>query len=463
MITSRRGRGWQRAAAASLGLLLAAGCSDHGSSSGGGAVDAGVNAEGECIEGAQIASPDGPAGPVSITALTLTGNGQPQAGARALFYDRDGALVADQTTPADGTASADLPPGGTAVVVWTQSSGVHIDAILGVEPGDDLVMGHRASPPGLPIGTVTANLPATDGAQDYAVSGGCADSGFRVPDGGQVSLKVTFYGGSCDPDTYDYLAVATGADHRPLAYAELLDQPLVDGQTLPAFSDWHPVGSFTARFTSVPAGAIPLSVTAVPTMDGILFGSGVGADIVPDGKSQVSFALPRFGDGLYLATEVATTSTAFSQTVYTRAPGGLNDSIELGPLLLPWVTAPSVPGSRCIALSQQGSGTADGEVVLMHPAAARDHDQVAWEILAPPGTTRIVLPHLPDDLAAYELAPGETGASKLWLIESSDFDDYAGFRAGMMADYGSYVDHKVLSGTRYQAEHTVVSGTPIEN
>ena len=373
--------------------------------------------------------------------------------------------MADQTTPADGTASADLPPGGTAVVVWPQSNGVHIDAILGVEPGDQLVMGHRANPGGVPIGRVTANLSTTPGAEAYGVSGGCNNSGFRGPDGGQVSVDLTFYGGDCDPDTYDYLAVATGPDHRPLASAELLDQPLVNGQALPDFSDWTPAGSFTARYTGVPAGAVLGAVTAMPTMDGLLFGDGYDADFVPDGMTQVSFPLPDFGDGLYVQTQVSlpTTRTTFPMTVYTRSAAGFDYSLELGALLLPSVTPPLVPGSHCVQWYQEGSGTPDGEVVLMHPVPARDQNQVAWEILAPPGTTRIVLPHLPDDLAADELAPGEQATGKLWLVESSDFDGYREFRARMMADYGAYVDEKIWRGARYQAEHTVVSGTLIEN
>ena len=89
-----------------------------------------------------------------------------------------------------------------------------------------------------------------------------------------------------------------------------------------------------------------------------------------------------------------------------------------------------------------------------------------WTVLAPPGTTKITLPDLPDDLASIELPDGQSATIYFWLVEAADIEGYAGFRAVMSADLQAYVDHadSIIRGRpRFAPPLTRVSGSPIEN
>src|SRR5262249_7713651 len=133
--------------------------------------------------------PDGPPpidattrGTVHVTVLDPAGTGAAAVGATVVFVDPDGTQVKKATDSA-GKADADVLPGASVTSIALVNTSTTLQTVLGVKPGDDLVIGIR-SLDGSAAGDFSISYPAATGATSYDIVNPCGTVSFPAPAAG---------------------------------------------------------------------------------------------------------------------------------------------------------------------------------------------------------------------------------------------------------------------------------------
>ena len=369
-------------------------------------------------------------GPVSVTVLSFDGRRTPVAGAKVAFFAATGEHQATVDTDDDGSAISDLAPGGAVVAfvdgVPTGSVTLAARAVLGVEPGDQIVIGGELYQGGDQTAQMTLTLPVLTGAGSYSVYTPCG--GF----GSGSNVVPIYFHQSCDVDSFAYVALASG-DAGPSFAAEEEAAVIPDGN-YDATSTWQMTPTRPFRFTGVPdeASSVEVGVAAVRAGDQQL-DVFLTRDSAPAAEEMLTLRperIPGYDEtmvyGLVRAEQPSLGVVQFARWL------GADDStdVDLAAVMLPWMGPVSLDtATRSLRWNVVGAGEYDATYVTLN-ASINDgtFQEIQWYVVAPPGIEEIVLPELPDELAQYYLPDPENVYAYGQIVESSELDGYAGAR-----------------------------------
>ncbi len=412
-----------RSSIAILSILIAAACGKvrlPGASQG----DGGGSADGG---GGDATAP----GPVSVTVLSFDGLRTPVEGIKVAFFEADGEHRATVDTDAEGTATAELAPGG-AVVALVAGGTLGVPsrmarAVLGVAPGDDIVIGGDAFVGGAQVAAMTLTLPVLTGATFYTVYTPCGTFG----DGTNV-VPLYFYSG-CDLDSFAYVALASG-DAGP-SFAREEEAAVIDGGNYDATSAWQMTPTRPFRFTGVPAEAlsIEVGVSAVRAGDQQL-DLFLARGSAPAGEDMLTLRperIPGYDETMiYGVVRAEQASLGVFQFARWLGPDESTDS-DLAALMLPWIS-PVAFDSATRSLRWRIVGGGDYDVTYLTLIASVDDGETLvetqWYVEAPPGIEEIVLPELPDDLSDYYLPDPQNVYAYGQIVDSDQLDGYPAAR-----------------------------------
>lgn len=343
-----------------------------------------------------------------------------------LFFGSNGQFITEVATDDDGVASADLPNGGTVVLMYRSDS----DALpyapvgyFGVQPGARLTFGGP-----LPArGSVSITVPAVTDTMLYRVSLACGNDvdllqstnasftseSFLCSDA-RVVVAATATGmllGTLAADGVDSASAITlaGPYVSPSAF-ELEVEGLNDDTDEVSLEAWHAVGA--ARVPTY------LGDTGTPSA-GRFQTTGMIADV----------------DGAGLAIRVSQNRTGYlSQSAWVRQPYSADVSVSVSGITMPWVTAPTFDiASRTVSWTEDGSGTI--AAVVGSPVFRRGGVVFLWAVSAAHDGDSITLPLLPAPWTAYNPTAGDEVAGTYYFVTGSELasealDDPWGFAAG---------------------------------
>ncbi len=347
--------------------------------------------------------------PVTVTVLTLTGDGTPDATAKVVFQDPDGNVVADVTVDPQGHTQSPLPRGGsvTAIRTSTDASGnptAEVSTITEVAPGDALTFGLTASP-GVSQGgqtTMTASFPLVSGATLYKFSTPCGTVN-------TASSPVTLsFRDSCHGATFDLLG-ATNAGGVPM-YVRLASVAYQAGGSFSIPTAFSAMPNFTVNASNVPAEVSSMSVTRASLADNLSVSSinVVVPGDPPAGNVSVNIPFPSgFGTRSELAVIMARPDAEATQEVQLHtATLGTSADVDVSKQPLPWITnlAQTATGATW---TQVAPGDGTGAALLVWTGqwmASGKPVTVTRNLVQPVSTTAIsmTLPRLPASYAAVD-------------------------------------------------------------
>jgi hypothetical protein len=259
-------------------------------------------------------------GPVTVTYH------QAPAGSRAVFLTAADELVADLELDVSGQAQAQLQAGGSVNVI-TLANGATIRHVLGVKPGDAITIG---SPTPTTV-QVMVNVPNLVNATAYDVSSPCGAASGAAS---QVTVTLTGCGA-----TTDFHVVARG----PSVLRTLLVRNVAVTTTITLTGTYVAPRTASYTFLNLPSGLfevlgyVDVEAQTTPPWDlgPRLFANGSA----PAGVFVLSGGLPDLAMPRALARVHMNKVNTSSQTHYFEGPIDYSDSLDVGPLVLPWITA----------------------------------------------------------------------------------------------------------------------------
>ena len=366
-------------------------------------------------------------GPVTVRVLSFDGLRTPLEGVKVGFFAPDGGHQATVETDGDGAATSDLEAGG-AVAAFLDGppagvAGPVVRLVLGVAPGDEIVIAGDSFHSGEPPVTMNVVLPALAGSVFYDLSTSCGNYGSNT-----TTVAISFYP-ECDNDTFSFVATASGDAGRHYLRGE--NVPVVASGTYEAPGSWQMTPNRPFLFTEVPdeAGTVDVGVFGVRTGDHqidvhLLRDSAVVAEdmitLHPD-------RIPNYDETMIWST-VRAEQPALGTFNYVRwlGPDDPTDS-NLGELKLPWMTQVIYDNaSRGLDWRLIGSGEFDATYVTLIASIndGKVFTEVEWFVVAPPGIEEIVLPELPDELSRYFISDPEYVNAFGQIVDSDQLDGY---------------------------------------
>lgn len=373
------------------------------------------------------------AAPRGRVTVTVYDEGSPASGRWVIFQDPEGAVVRAERSGADGKASADVAA-GSMVTVALGTSLRALTTIAGVQPGDALTVGEAEEDESVAavVGTARVRFPsAYPGAVAYTASLGvgateAVDPTAPVP----LPVLARFLVGG---EKFAALGQALDASGAPLAYAFAWvpwDAAAKPGAEVDArLGAWsRDFRTFEIALVNAPPGARAAEVRfAILAHEDDRFETRPARVDLSGGRGEATFHAPRpLGAEALSRVELAFGGSDEAILVRREEVAAARAEIDLSAALLPRVSsatvAPTPLAARpLVAWKVAGdAGGADALVARVAWPATREH---VWTIVAPPGTTRLRLPALPDALAAWR-PDGRATTVAAALVDTSS---YAGF------------------------------------
>ena len=429
--------------------------------------DAGSNGDASQAKDAS-AEPDaaksdaGPAaGPITVIVTTATG---PEPGVSVLFHDATGAVVATETTDANGSASEDADAGGgvqaITAVLGTQLS-PSLVSIFAVEPGDVLTVLDTTVPPAGSDDTVVANAPGSAPAsttQYAAFAGPCGSS----DESSSVDLSLGV--GCVAGGSFPLLALAEDQNSSELAYAYQKTNAVADAGTGPTGGaeievtipgPWATAGSTSVSVANVPTTVSQGYIAYGEVVGGIAYeqyGNLLGAEGVPNDAGlptapflahtgypdfiQVETNALLYNNDVQGGTNSGNTVVAVATRSSVSAPVTSIDLAMSLPLIVSGSLSYADPTRPTVSWSTSSpTQTSAGSASFVswqttEPDAATQTG--TWLLISPPTQTTVQAPSL-GSLAAW--GPPDTGASIDWqppllaMFNGTFLSGYASLRA----------------------------------
>lgn len=374
--------------------------------------------------------------PVTVSVFD---DGSPAVGREVVFHDARGEARAQATTDAAGRATGLVGPGGAVTVVVGTSTRALV-TVLGVSPGEALVVGEPEDEGGLGETLCTARVavpPGPAGAARRTVSlgvGATEVSGADVP---MAVLRRYVVDGA-------FFAIAEAEDARggSLGYAHARVRACADagdaGAAIAIRAALGPWRRDVERFEA--------------TVEGLAPASAPNANDAPDAPetTEATLALLPPGDGRFERGTRRGERGPLRATFEAPAPLGRSGELDVARVrgdartlvrtrrrvlpadlrfgadaFLPLVVAAAVEGEGprptvTYALEAAPPPDADATVVRLAWPATREH---VWTIVAPPDTARgrLTVPALPDALAAER--PGGVAPTVAVAVVAASFVD----------------------------------------
>jgi hypothetical protein len=360
-------------------------------------------------------------GMVRVKVFDPNDTGAVVTGVPVVFVEADDTLISHPVTDQDGVATADVHVGASATVVITTQGSTQMTTLLGLKPGDDIILGPRRGTP-TDAGNFTVSFATFSGAASYTVYGPCGGTGTTT------SPVVLPMQSDCKQDTMDLLVVAYDANNNPLASLTKTGVTFAAGGSTAITGTYQGVSTFTASYTNVPAAVTEIDYTRELPDD---YGFTRGNSGVPS-NGTFSSSVPAVQGGKALVLTNIATNMGAQQTLQQSIQGNaLTYGMDVGATLLPWVGTPAVDIANhkiTVAIDPTGTSGDMPDVFAAQTSYSRTVNQTteryAWLALGPtPGD--IVLPTLPPEVGDVMPKPGDTLETTLAIsLESDAIESY---------------------------------------
>lgn len=352
----------------------------------------------------------------AVARVTVMLGEAPAAGVPVVFHG-----IAEVTTDSAGHASHQIIPDTTVTTAWFDGQTHQLQTVLGIQPGDDVVLGNPAphpAPPGQP-GTIQVSVPPFPGTWNYWIDVGCNTATATQIDERTVIFDYT---PDCLLDGKLYVvARASDISYGTLALASESFTPPVTSAAL----TWVPAQPVEVDVLNMPADATA-NMVQVDGAAGSLFYNSLWLGSGLYSKSGGRIFLPEPPTGMI---------PDYYLSAYLWFPQGLS-SMEgrvaaFAPVVIdfrPFIPCPvsATMGGSTIRWSANGpmDSVQGMSVQLIHEIPGGTWDR-EWTITLPPSTS-LVLPELPPDLAAYRLPADSQGS--VTFFSSTRYHSYADVR-----------------------------------
>ncbi len=389
-----------------------------------------------------------PSGPVTVRVLD---DGVAIPDVAVVLHANDGTALAELSTDGNGEVSIDDPPSGAMVTVLresTQGARFQLSTVVGIEPGDSILIGTPGAP-NEPTTQVRVTFPgAFPNADSYIGDLGCSGLSGVVNPGSIVTRDV---GVSClgDDDDFDVLAFAReGTTLR--AFAAVHDVPqAASGPTDLVVSDWQPAETRTFGFVNLPNDVTQTDIDVRFAMDEIgqqPAQPASGAAVIVPPSSLV--------EGWYVRSIIRTVSGAETRMWSRRQvlPASTPDPVELdfttyGPQFDSMdldTTTPSRPTT---------SWTTSAPIASLDAIAVQlvwtDPQIHSWTLIVPANATTVTAPALPTSAAAFlPTASVDYLRAITFAFSFAGNGGYAGFRNDQPFELGNLM----LRAVRQEAQ-----------
>jgi hypothetical protein len=374
-------------------------------------------------------------GPAPVTVL-VSFHGKPRPGIAVVAHDTTGAVIATNTTGADGKATfLGVSPSMVSALLG-QAAGIgghQIVTWLGVQPGD-LILAQDIELSGAPIGIYTVSEGGVlDGGFTYSgYVGTCAGSN-QFP----FDIFVTF---PCLRATNSLLVGGYDLNGGLVGYAFKRNAPTLatDGGTTPVtVGAWAAPGKTTVTVSNVPAsGSGFANLWEITDGD-----SGVQnlTGGIANGTSTPFQTAPGFADALQGGFRFQPRLAPGSElTVAARTAVAADVAVDFA-TALPSVTDTTLdatdPSRPSVTIKTTGSlATTDGGAyyVAYSPPGADFPD--SWLFVVPPDTTTVKAPAMPASANPWLPKPADAGGTfadpYIFFLETDALPGYTEFRQG---------------------------------
>jgi hypothetical protein len=404
------------------------------------------------------AAPDAPThGMVRVQVFDPNNTGVVVTGIPVVFVDPDGTQVGHPVTDQDGVASAEVHAGASATAVIPIEDGTELITLLGLKPGDDIILGPRRGTR-TDAGNFTVSFATYPGATSYTVFGPCGGTGSTAS-----PIVLSMYS-DCKQDTMDLLVVAYDANSNPLASLTKTGVTFAAGGSTAVTGTYQGVSNFTASYTNIPVAVTNIDFTReLPDNNGFMQGaSGVPAS----GTYSASIPAPQ-GGSARVVTNFESTIDA-QQTIEQAIQGSaLTYGMDVGATLLPWLGMPALDvANHKISVPIDATGTSGDmpDVFFAEASYSRTVDTMThtyqWLVLGPtPGD--MVLPTMPAEVGDVMPKPDDANPfAAAFSIESDDIDGYDAIRQDIYTTVQSVTIplHPTATRTRQCSNFTRSSG-----
>lgn len=356
-------------------------------------------------------------GTVRIKIYDPADTGAVVTGVPVVFVEADDTLVGHPVTDTDGVVTADVHAGASATLVITTGNRTELETLLGLKPGDDIILGPRRGP-STDAGTFTVSFATYSGASNYTVYGPCGSTSSATS---PASLQMS---SNCKLDTMDLLVVASDATGTPLASLTKTSVTFQAGGSTAITGTYQSVQQMTASYTNIPAAASTIDIArAVPDQYGF---SDDRSGTPANGTFSTSLAAPQGGKAL-ITTTATNSATNGQQTIQEVIAGNaLTHGMDVGATLLPWLGAATFDlTTHRLTVPVDATGTSgDAPDVFFAQASYQrgvspNIQYFDWLVIgATPGDQ--TMPTMPMEVGDVMPKATDTAASGLAVIAESD-------------------------------------------
>jgi hypothetical protein len=398
------------------------------------------------------ATPDAPThGMVRVQIYDPHPTGAVVTGVPVVFIEADGTQVGHPTTDSQGYASADVHAGASATVVITTQGSTQMTTLLGLKPGDDIILGPRRGTP-TDAGTFTVSWPSYGGGVgQYYVYGPCGGTN-TGPSALQATLSMK---SDCKQDTMDLLLIAEDSNGNPLGYLTKTGVAFAAGGSTALTGSYDSVSSFTASYTNIPPNVTSIDYSRnMP--DGYGFSRGSSGSPM-SGTFSTSVPAPQ-GSKAQVTTDINNSASGAEQTfVFGIQGNALTYGMDVGATALPWLGKPMLDAANHrITVSVDPTGTSNDKPDAFFAQTSYSRtvngtaQSFAWLLLsATPGD--VTMPTLPPEVGdVMPKADDTVGFTAAAMVESDAIDGYDTIRQDIYLTVLSVTDpiHPTAGKTR---------------
>ncbi len=335
-------------------------------------------------------------------------------GIPVIFSNPDGTVAAEVATDDSGIAGASLPAGGSVSTVWARQYSslppepTIIDSVMGVQPGDAVYLAIYGSVQSdcLAVWPVDVTMTAFAGAASYKL--------FDPYDEFDVGTALVNHVTVSSCATHDLLAVAYDAGGAPIALSEETNVPLNNNALPPiAMPAFRAIGSYHIHVANADLAGAGLTIARQTRP--------LTSSMTPPTAPILDLDVPAVDESWGDMRLRAQVTTAAGTTLIDDpiAQGATVGSVDLA-TDLPAATLAATYANRRIDVTTSAPFAAS--FLYAHFSGTYQGGPADWHIMASPTTTSLVVPTLPADLAAFDLAA--TATPTVSLVESADLADW---------------------------------------
>jgi len=362
-------------------------------------------------------SPDAPThGMVRIQIYDPADTGAVVTGVPVVFVNPDDTQVGHPVTDSNGYVTADVKVGASATLVITTGNRTELETLLGLKPGDDIILGPRRGQ-STDAGTFQVSFTTYSGATSYVVYGPCGSSSNSTP---PVTLQMY---ANCKLDSMDLLVVAMDANGIALASLAKPGVTFQSGGSTAVSGTYTGVSQMTASYTDIPAAVTNIDIgRAVPDQ----YGYSDDKSATPmNGTFSTSLIAPQGAKAL-ITTNVNNMGSG-RQTIQEMVAGNvLTHGMDVGATLLPWLGQPTwdlATAKLTVPVDNTGTSGDAPDVFFAQATYQRGTSPNVtyfdWLVIgATPGD--VTMPTMPMEVGDVMPKATDTGASALSAMAESD-------------------------------------------